>query len=131
MSGSRLRAFLRHISTLSGGMPCRSLNFIGPIPPLPAAVVIVRASFASRTLLRNFGIVKRSGERSWPFRELFMVNAVRARASAFCDRFGLRLPILEAPMAGACPVARAIAVTNAGGMGAFGAMLSEPDAIAE
>src|ERR1700712_1612453 len=60
-----------------------------------------------------------------------MVNAARTRASAFCDRFGLRLPILEAPMAGACPVARAIAVANAGGMGGFGALLSAPDAIAE
>jgi nitronate monooxygenase len=60
-----------------------------------------------------------------------MVNAARASASAFCDRFGLRLPILEAPMAGACPVARAIAVAEAGGMAGFGALLSPPDAIAE
>jgi nitronate monooxygenase len=60
-----------------------------------------------------------------------MVNAARTRASAFCDRFGLRLPILEAPMAGASPVARAIAVAEAGGMGALGALLSSPDAIAE
>jgi nitronate monooxygenase len=34
-------------------------------------------------------------------------------------------------MAGACPVARAIAVAEAGGMGALGALLSSPDAIAE
>jgi nitronate monooxygenase len=60
-----------------------------------------------------------------------MVNPARTRASAFCDRFGLRLPILEAPMAGACPVARAVAVARAGGMGGFGALLSSPAAIAK
>ena len=27
----------------------------------------------------------------------------RARAQAFCDTYGLRVPILQAPMAGACP----------------------------
>jgi nitronate monooxygenase len=29
--------------------------------------------------------------------------SARERASAFCRRYGLRLPILQAPMAGACP----------------------------
>ena len=33
-------------------------------------------------------------------------------------------------MAGSCPVGRAVAVANAGGMGGFGALLSPPDAIA-
>jgi nitronate monooxygenase len=51
------------------------------------------------------------------------------RARAFCDRFGLRLPILLAPMAGACPASLSIAVGNAGGMGAMGALVSSPDAI--
>ncbi len=51
------------------------------------------------------------------------------RADAFCRRFGLRLPVCEAPMAGSAPVARAIAVARAGGMGAFGAVLSPPTAI--
>src|SRR5579872_3649172 len=60
-----------------------------------------------------------------------MVNAARSRVSVFCDQFGLRLPILEAPMAGASPVARAIAVAEAGGMGALGALLSSPEAIAD
>src|SRR5690242_740064 len=60
-----------------------------------------------------------------------MVNTARSRASTFCDRFGLRLPILEAPMAGACPVARAVAVAQAGGMGGFAALPSPADAIAE
>ncbi len=53
------------------------------------------------------------------------------RAQAFCDRFGLRLPILEAPMAGACPPALAAAVANAGGMGAMGAVLTKPEGIGE
>lgn len=45
------------------------------------------------------------------------------RVNAFCRRFGLQLPLIEAPMAGACPVARAIAVARAGGMGGLGATL--------
>jgi nitronate monooxygenase len=54
----------------------------------------------------------------------------KARAAAFCARFGLRLPILLAPMAGACPPSLSIAVANAGGMGACGVLLMQPDAIA-
>lgn len=53
----------------------------------------------------------------------------RARAMAFCSRFGLRLPILQAPMAGACPASLASAVANAGGMGGMGALLTYPDGI--
>jgi nitronate monooxygenase len=56
--------------------------------------------------------------------------SARARAAAFCQRFGLRIPILMAPMAGACPVSLAAAVANAGGMGGIGALLNGPDAIA-
>ena len=52
-----------------------------------------------------------------------------ARTQAFCDHYGLQVPILLAPMAGACPVATSVAVANAGGMGAMGALLSSPDAI--
>jgi nitronate monooxygenase len=51
------------------------------------------------------------------------------RASAFCARFGLKLPILLAPMAGACPPGLSIAVANAGGMGAMGALVTPPDGI--
>ncbi|WP_309913234.1 nitronate monooxygenase [Xanthomonas sp. 1678] len=51
-------------------------------------------------------------------------SATRARASDFCQRFGLRAPILLAPMAGACPVPLSVAVAQAGGMGAMGAVLS-------
>ncbi|WP_203070316.1 NAD(P)H-dependent flavin oxidoreductase [Falsiroseomonas ponticola] len=52
-----------------------------------------------------------------------------SRAEAFCARFGLRIPILLAPMAGACPPGLSIAVAQAGGMGACGALLMGPDAI--
>ncbi|MBL6456176.1 nitronate monooxygenase [Belnapia sp. T6] len=52
-----------------------------------------------------------------------------ARSAAFCERFGLRLPILLAPMAGACPPSLSIAVANAGGLGACGALLMQPKAI--
>ncbi len=53
-----------------------------------------------------------------------------ARAQSFCDRFALRCPILLAPIAGACPPALSIAVASAGGMGACGALLMQPEAIA-
>lgn len=56
--------------------------------------------------------------------------SARARAAAFCTRFGLRAPILMAPMAGACPPALAAAVANGGGMGAMGALLNDPASIA-
>lgn len=51
------------------------------------------------------------------------------RAAAFCEAFGLRVPILMAPMAGACPASLAIAVANAGGLGGCGALLMQPEAI--
>src|SRR5690242_15859849 len=52
-----------------------------------------------------------------------------ARAKAFTDRLGLRLPILLAPMAGACPASLSIAVAKAGGLGACGALLMSPQQI--
>ena len=58
-----------------------------------------------------------------------MPTAARDRARAFCDRFGLRAPILQAPMASASPPPLAAAVANAGGMGGLGALQSAPDAI--
>ena len=54
-----------------------------------------------------------------------------ARAHAFCQRFGLQHPILLAPMAGACPPALSIAVAQAGGLGACGALLMAPAAIVD
>ena len=53
----------------------------------------------------------------------------RQRAEAFCKRYELRIPILQAPMAGACPASLAIAIGRAGGMGGMGGVLSQPDAI--
>jgi len=53
------------------------------------------------------------------------------RIHAFCERYGLGLPILEAPIAGVCPPELAAAVVRAGGMGALGAMPLTPDRIAE
>jgi nitronate monooxygenase len=53
------------------------------------------------------------------------------RAAQFCARYGLRLPVLMAPMAGACPPELAVAVAEAGGMGADGVVLDQPHAIAE
>ena len=51
---------------------------------------------------------------------------------AFCQQYGLRIPILQAPMAGSCPVNLAVAVADAGGKGAMGAaLMSSPDAIAK
>jgi nitronate monooxygenase len=58
------------------------------------------------------------------------VIGARERAARFCRRFGLRIPILQAPMAGACPASLANAVANAGGMGGLGALTMPPDGIA-
>lgn len=58
-----------------------------------------------------------------------MTPRPRDRARAFCEQYGLKHPILLAPMAGACPVSLSIAVADAGGMGAMGALVSPPDAI--
>src|SRR5579863_418155 len=56
-------------------------------------------------------------------------TSARERAALFCRRFGLRVPILQAPMAGACPAGLAAAVGNAGGMGGMGALMTAPDGI--
>ena len=53
----------------------------------------------------------------------------QARTRTFCERFGLRVPILLAPMAGACPPALSIAVAGAGGLGACGALMMRPEEI--
>ncbi len=57
-----------------------------------------------------------------------MTNA-RDRATAFCATFGLQVPILQAPMASACPPALAAAVASAGGMGGLGALMSDAKAM--
>ncbi len=58
------------------------------------------------------------------------MNDIRSRAEAFCQRYRLDLPILLAPMAGACPPALSIEVAHAGGAGACGALLMQPAEIA-
>jgi nitronate monooxygenase len=58
-------------------------------------------------------------------------TTARGRAEEFCRRYGLRVPILMAPMAGNCPVSLAAAVANAGGLGALGALTTAPTGIAE
>jgi nitronate monooxygenase len=57
------------------------------------------------------------------------MKAILHRADAFCSRFGLRLPILLAPMAGACPPSLSAAVANAGGLGACGVLMMQPSEI--
>jgi nitronate monooxygenase len=54
------------------------------------------------------------------------MSATRARVDSFCRRFGLEVPILLAPMAGASAPALSIAVMKAGGLGACGALLMQP-----
>jgi nitronate monooxygenase len=54
-------------------------------------------------------------------------SSARARAKKFCEVYGLEVPLLLAPMAGACPVALSVAVANAGAMGA---LLTSPEGIA-
>ena len=51
------------------------------------------------------------------------------RSTRFCAEYGLTAPILLAPMAGACPVSLSIAIAEAGGMGAMGALMTEPTGI--
>src|SRR4051812_36067163 len=57
------------------------------------------------------------------------MSATLDRADAFCARFGLRIPILLAPMGGASPPALSVAVAGAGALGACGALLMRPDEI--
>src|SRR3984893_4846350 len=55
----------------------------------------------------------------------------RSRATIFCQRYGLQIPILQAPMAGTCPAGLAAAVANEGGLGGMGALMTSPEGIAE
>jgi nitronate monooxygenase len=58
------------------------------------------------------------------------MTATLDRALAFAADLAIEVPILLAPMAGACPVSLSIAVEKAGGMGACGVLLMRPDEIA-
>lgn len=50
------------------------------------------------------------------------MTTARDRAARFCESFGLEVPVVMAPMAGASPPALAAAVANAGGLGGVGAL---------
>ena len=51
------------------------------------------------------------------------------RTERFCRQFNLELPILLAPMAGACPPALSVAVAEQGALGACGVLLMPPESI--
>lgn len=55
-----------------------------------------------------------------------MRDEISRRIAQFTSRLQIEHPILLAPMAGACPPALSVAVANAGGMGACGALLYTP-----
>ncbi|AXC09943.1 Enoyl-[acyl-carrier-protein] reductase [FMN] [Acidisarcina polymorpha] len=59
-----------------------------------------------------------------------MIERTLDRACKFAASLDAAIPILMAPMAGASPVSLAAAVSNAGGMGACGALLLSPASIA-
>jgi nitronate monooxygenase len=54
------------------------------------------------------------------------MTTILGRADVFCRRFGLRVPILLAPMAGVRAPSLSVAVANAGGLGSCGALLLSP-----
>jgi len=53
------------------------------------------------------------------------VSTVQKRVEGFCERFGLRMPILLSPMAGVPAISLSLAVAEAGGLGACGVLLME------
>ncbi|MFL2845038.1 MAG: NAD(P)H-dependent flavin oxidoreductase [Candidatus Puniceispirillaceae bacterium] len=53
------------------------------------------------------------------------------KTKRFREEYELEVPIIMAPMAGACPPALAAAVSNAGGMGACGALMLDSGQIKE
>lgn len=57
------------------------------------------------------------------------MSPVGKRAGDFCARYGLRLPILLAPLAGVPAPSLSIAVAEAGGLGACGSLLMPPSEI--
>jgi nitronate monooxygenase len=59
------------------------------------------------------------------------MNLSAQRASAFCERFGLRVPLMLGPMAGVPAPALSVAVAQAGGLGSCGALLMPPQAMRE
>ena len=58
-----------------------------------------------------------------------MQRQIQDRIDRFLELASIRHPVLLAPMAGYCPPAVSMAVTNAGGLGACGALLFGPEQI--
>jgi nitronate monooxygenase len=58
------------------------------------------------------------------------MHAALQRTDDFARRWGLKVPVLLAPMAGVPAVPLSVAVSQAGGMAALGALLMDPAAIA-
>ncbi len=58
-----------------------------------------------------------------------MTQSWTDRVDEFCTRMKLRMPILLAPMAGACPVSLSGAIADEGGLGACGVLLMQPSEI--
>lgn len=59
------------------------------------------------------------------------MSSTFARTQAFCQRFGLHIPMLLGPMAGASAPSLSIAIANAGGLGACGALPMQPAEIVD
>jgi len=59
------------------------------------------------------------------------MDGVTERMARLCRLLQLRCPVLLAPMAGACPPALSVAVAQAGGLGACGALLLSSAGIAD
>ncbi|XVJ71685.1 MAG: nitronate monooxygenase [Rhizobacter sp.] len=59
------------------------------------------------------------------------MTSAAQRSDAFCKHFGLRYPVLLGPMAGVPAPALSIAVAQAGGLGSCGALLMQPQAMAD
>jgi len=57
------------------------------------------------------------------------MSPIGDRVASFQSRFGLRVPVLLAPMAGVSPPSLSIALESAGSMGACGALLMQPSEI--
>lgn len=57
------------------------------------------------------------------------MSSVLSRTESFCHRFGVKFPILLAPMAGACAPSLSVAVMRAGGLGSCGALMMSPTEI--
>jgi nitronate monooxygenase len=59
------------------------------------------------------------------------MKSAAQRSDVFCKQFGLRHPVLLGPMAGVPAPSLSIAVAQAGGLGACGALLMQPQAIVD